>query len=108
MKKKKEGDDVLSSEKISAAVMEVFTKNPGKNYNPRQLAEQIRKSRSVCDCHSPGAFTSFSCSNMKLPFLALAKVPSMKHSDISIFPRVFKSSASAFNILFHTPALFHL
>ncbi|MBK5284801.1 MAG: VacB/RNase II family 3'-5' exoribonuclease, partial [Bacteroidia bacterium] len=43
MKEKKGGDGILSKEKVASEVMEVFKKNPGKNYNPRQLAKQIRR-----------------------------------------------------------------
>lgn len=43
MKEKRSSDETISKEKIAAEVMDVFKKNPGKNYNPRQLAKQIRK-----------------------------------------------------------------
>ena len=62
-----------------------------------------RKARSVCDCHDLGAFTFLSFSNIKPPFLALAKVPSMKHSVMSIFPRSLKSLAITHKALSHTP-----
>ena len=45
-----------------------------------------RKTSSVCDCHDLGALAPLSFSNMIPPFLALEKVPSMKHSSISISP----------------------
>ena len=37
------GDDILKPEKISAALLEIFSSNPGRNYNPRQLAKMLRK-----------------------------------------------------------------
>ncbi len=49
-----------------------------------------RKTSSVCDCHDLGAFAPLSFSNMIPPFLALEKVPSMKHSSISILPISFR------------------
>ena len=64
-----------------------------------------RKTISVCDCHDLGAFTAFSFSNIKPPFLALAKVPSIKHSVMSIFPRFFISTANLWSILSHVPDL---
>lgn len=50
-----------------------------------------RKTRSVCNRHDLCPLTSFSFSNTRAPFFALAKVPSIKHSVISILPRFFKS-----------------
>ena len=43
MKKKKGSDDILKPEKISVALLEIFKNNPGRNYNPRQLAKMLRK-----------------------------------------------------------------
>ena len=53
-----------------------------------------RKTMSVCEGHDLGAFTALSRSNITPPFLALAKVPSRKHSVMSIFPRSRRSTAS--------------
>src|SRR5215212_4293844 len=39
----KSGDDLLKPEKITAVLLEIFKNNPGKNYNPRQLAKMLRK-----------------------------------------------------------------
>ena len=63
-----------------------------------------RKTSSVCDDHDLGAFTSLSRADMEPPFLALEKVPSMKHSVISIFPRRFRSCANAQSTLSHAPS----
>jgi len=62
-----------------------------------------RNTRSVSDCHDlcPLSFLSFS--NIKPPFLALAKVPSIKHSVMSIFPRSFRSFAIPQRTLSQTP-----
>ena len=43
MKYKKPKDDILKPEKISLSLLEVFKSNPGRNYNPRQLAKMLRK-----------------------------------------------------------------
>lgn len=67
-----------------------------------------RKTRSVCDCHDLCPFAFFSFSNMKPPFLALAKVPSIKHSVISIFPRSFRSLANDHKTLSHVPERTHV
>src|SRR5690606_28326186 len=66
-----------------------------------------RKTMSVCDGHDLGAFTSLSRSNITPPFLALAKVPSRKHSVMSIFPRSRRSTAKRDSALSQTPALHH-
>ena len=62
-----------------------------------------RKTRAVCDCHDLAAFSSLCFPNSEPPFLAPAKVPSMKHSVISILPRSFKSLANVISILSNTP-----
>ena len=62
---------------------------------------------SVCEGHDLGAFTSLSRSNITPPFLALAKVPSKKHSVISIFPLVAQVLGKPDSTLSHTPALHH-
>src|SRR5690606_9638614 len=66
-----------------------------------------RKTMSVCEGHDLGAFTSLSRSNITPPFLARAKVPSRKHSVMSIFPRSRRSTANRYSALAHTPALHH-
>src|SRR4026209_1631828 len=43
MKQKKQQDDILKPETISSALLEIFKSNPGRNYNPRQLAKMLRK-----------------------------------------------------------------
>src|SRR5258706_4983744 len=43
MKQKKQEDDLLKPEKIAGELLEIFTNNPGRNYNPRQLAKMLRK-----------------------------------------------------------------
>lgn len=63
-----------------------------------------RKTSSVCDDHDLGAFTSLSRADMEPPFLALEKVPSMKHSVMSIFPRRLRSCAKTHSTLSHTPS----
>lgn len=66
-----------------------------------------RKTMSVCEGHDLGALTSLSRSNITPPFLALAKVPSRKHSVMSIFPLSRRSKASRYSTLSQTPALLH-
>lgn len=65
-----------------------------------------RNTMSVCHGHDLGALASLSFSNTSPPFLALAKVPSIKHSVMSILPRFFKSLANRYSILSHTPDRF--
>ena len=64
-----------------------------------------RNTNSVCDCHDLGAFPFLSRSNTSPPFLALAKVPSIKHSVMSIFPRSRRSDARACSSLSQEPLL---
>ena len=69
--------------------------------------EGVRKTRSVCNCHDLGPFPPLSWSNAGAPFLAGAKVPSMKASLMSIPPRLLRSSARAMSILSKTLSLDH-
>ena len=62
-----------------------------------------RKTRAVCNCHDLAPFPSLCLANSEPPFLAPAKVPSMKHSVMSIFPRSFKSLANLISICSNTP-----
>jgi hypothetical protein len=69
--------------------------------------EGVRKTRSVCNCHDLGPFPPLSWSNAGAPFLAGAKVPSMKASWMSIPPRLRRSSARAMRIFSKTPSFDH-
>lgn len=66
-----------------------------------------RKTTSVCEAHNFGAFALFGFAHTIAPFLAGAKVPSIKPSLRSIPPRSFRSRASAVNILANTPDSVH-
>ena len=66
-----------------------------------------RKTIAVCDCHNFSAFSALSFANQKPPFFAPANVPSIKHSDKSISPRLRKSSANVHKIRSITPAVPH-
>jgi len=66
-----------------------------------------RKTRAVCDCHDLGPLALLRFPDAEPPFLAGAKVPSMKASDRSIFPRSSKSSASARSIFSIVPSSTH-
>ena len=46
-----------------------------------------RKTMAVCDCHDLGPLPTPRLSDGRAPLLAPAKVPSMKHSVMSIPPR---------------------
>jgi hypothetical protein len=54
-----------------------------------------RKTSAVCNCHDLGPLPALGLPDGRAPFLAPAKVPSMKASVRSSFPRSRKSSASA-------------
>ena len=49
-----------------------------------------RKTRSVCDCHDLGAFATLRLADSKTPFFAGAKLPSIKASRMSIWPRSYQ------------------
>jgi hypothetical protein len=66
-----------------------------------------RKTRSVCDCHDLGAFAALCLADSKTPFFAGAKLPSMKASRISIWPRSYRSSTSSCAMRLKTPSLTH-
>ena len=66
-----------------------------------------RNTRSVCNCHDLGAFAALCLADSKTPFFAGAKVPSMNASRISIWPRLYRSSASSWAIRLKTPCLTH-
>ena len=54
-----------------------------------------RKTMAVCDCHDLGPLSALRLPDGEAPFLAPAKVPSMKASLRSIPPRWWRSSARA-------------
>ncbi len=54
-----------------------------------------RKTKAVCNGHDLGPFPALRFSDGRAPFLAPAKVPSMKASLMSIPPRRYRSSARA-------------
>lgn len=64
-----------------------------------------RKTRAVCDCHDLGPLAPLGFADTEPPFLAGAKVPSMKASVRSIPPRRSKSSAKARKMFSMTPWL---
>ena len=66
-----------------------------------------RKTIAVCNRHDLGTLATLSFSNSIAPFLAAAKLPSIKHSARSIFPRFFRSTASFTNIFSHILASTH-
>jgi hypothetical protein len=63
-----------------------------------------RKASAVCNCHDLAPFTPLGLTDGSAPFLAGTNVPSIKHSDRSIWPRAYKSSAKVFRIWTNTPA----
>jgi len=66
-----------------------------------------RKTITVCHCHDLRTLAPLGFPNTWAPFFAGAKVPSMKHSVRSSFPRSLRSVASASRIRSITPASFH-
>lgn len=65
------------------------------------------KTRRVCHCQELRAFTALGLTNSRPPFLATMNVPSIKHSERSISPRVRKSSAKASKTLRNVPSRDH-
>jgi len=66
-----------------------------------------RKTSSVCDCHDLGALATLCLADSKTPFFAGAKLPSMNASRISILPRSFRSSTSAWAMRRKIPCRTH-
>ena len=64
-----------------------------------------RKTTAVCNCHDLGAFAFFSGPDAGPPFLADAKVPSMKASRTSIPPLSLRSIARAVSTRSKVPSL---
>lgn len=67
-------------------------------------ADGDRESSAIDDGHDLGALASFGWANEVPPFLALAKVASMKHSLKSRFRRSSRDWASAWKILSNVPS----
>ena len=63
------------------------------------------KTMSVCNNHELRTFAPLGLSHFGSRFFATTKVPSMKHSDKSIFPASSRCHASASSICRMTPAL---
>jgi hypothetical protein len=65
------------------------------------------KTSSVCHCQELRALAPLSFTNSPPPFLATMNVPSIKHSERSISPRVRKPSAKASKTLRSVPSRDH-
>ena len=66
-----------------------------------------RKAITVDHCHPLRTFSAFSFTNSGPPFLAEAKLPSIKDSLKSIFPRFSRSSNKAVLMLLIVPSWHH-
>jgi hypothetical protein len=66
-----------------------------------------RKTIAVCQRHELRTFAPLGLSHSESPFLAITNVPSIKHSERSISPRVRKSSAKASSTLRSVPSRDH-
>jgi hypothetical protein len=66
-----------------------------------------RKTMAVCHSHDLRTFAPLGCSHAEPPFFATTKVPSIKHSDRSSFPRLRRSSAMASSTTFNVPDSTH-
>ena len=66
-----------------------------------------RKTRAVCHCHEFATLAPLGGSHASPPFLAITKVPSMKHSERSSFPRSRTSSTMALSTFSSTPERTH-
>ena len=65
------------------------------------------KRRAVCNDHDLCTLAPLGLSDAAPPFFATTKVPSMKHSDKSIFPRSSRSQAKACSTMSSTPERTH-
>ncbi len=66
-----------------------------------------RKTSAICHCHELATFAPLGLSHPSTPFLAMTKVPSMKHSVKSSLPRSLTSLTSTRRIFSNTPACTH-
>jgi hypothetical protein len=66
-----------------------------------------RKTKAVCNGHALAAFAAFGRSHKRPPFFAGTKVPSMKHSDKSRWPRAWRSRANAIKMASRVPFATH-
>src|SRR4029078_3745089 len=66
------------------------------------------KTRSVCNNHELRTLSPLGLSHCEAPFFATTKVPSIKHSERSIFPRSSKSRANASRIARNSPCRIQL
>src|SRR5215207_6195295 len=66
-----------------------------------------RKTSAICHCHELCTFAPLGFSHSAAPFLAMTKLPSMKHSVRSKPPRSLTSFTRARNISAKTPFLTH-
>ncbi len=81
-----------------------------QSYFVRRSAGHVhgdRKTTAVCNGHDLGALAPLGLSDVKPPFFALAKEPSIKASERSMPPRSLRSSASVARISSKTPARVH-
>ncbi len=88
-----------------------FRNSPLDKFNlvrrSRLCVDGERKTSAVCHCHEFRAFAPLGLSHFAAPFLAETKVPSIKVSDKSSFPRFSKSSAKVSNTRLSLPSLTH-
>ena len=66
-----------------------------------------RKTSAICHCHELCTLAPLGFSHPSAPFLAMTKLPSMKHSVRSNFPRSLTSLTSARRTCSKTPARIH-
>lgn len=66
-----------------------------------------RKTSAICHCHELCTFAPLGFSHPCAPFLAMTKVPSIKHSVRSNWPRSLTSLTSARRTCSNTPARTH-
>ena len=66
-----------------------------------------RKTKAVCHCHDLTTFAPLGWSHTEPPFLAITKLPSMKHSERSSLPLSRTSSAIARSRFSSTPERTH-
>lgn len=98
---------VANQAKRSFVNPESLNRGLNKRYFMRRStgdANGERKTSAVCNCHDLTTLPTLCVPDFKPPFLAPAKVPSIKHSVISIFPRSLRSIARAIRMVLNTPA----
>src|SRR6476660_9681992 len=92
---------------INKALDESFAHKGDFMWRSRRCVNGDRKTSAVCHCQQLRTLAPLGLSDFSAPFLATMNVPSMKHSDKSMSPRVRRSSAKVSSTRSSRPSLTH-